>query len=298
MQHFLTLRDFEIQTLRHVIARAIQLKQLHRCGLDPQFMHGKVLAMLFCKASTRTRVSFEAACAQCGGHALFLSPEQMQLGRGESLTDTARVLSSMVDLILLRTHAHADAQSFAKHSQVPLINGLTDDHHPCQLLADLMTYEELRGEISSQRVAWIGDFNNMTKSYAQAAALWDFELAIACPAAYLPSDYAQWLNTHCRLFASPQEAVRDAALVVTDTWASMGMEAEHHARRQAFANYQVNAKLLDMANKKALFMHCLPAYRGEEISATLLSDPRACVWQEAENRLHAQKALMELLITN
>ncbi len=292
VQHFLTLSDLSGDTLKSIIDNAIHLKQ--KTGTSTMSMQGKVLGMIFEKSSTRTRVSFEAGMAQLGGHSIFLSPTDTQLGRGEPVEDTARVLSRMVDLIMVRTFAHERIEIFARHASVPVINALTDDYHPCQLLADMQTYKEHRGDIAGKTVAWIGDGNNMCQSYIKAAAQFDFELRIACPDDYRPrANVIKAHSSRISISDNPQQAVKNADLVVTDTWASMGQEAEKAKREKIFAAYQVNHELMAEAANDALFMHCLPAYRGLEVSAELLDDPNySVVWDEAENRLHAQKALM------
>ena len=298
-RHFLTLMDLDTGELQALLARAIELKQLHDRGQAPRPYTGKVLAMIFEKSSTRTRVSFEAGMAQFGGHAMFLSPQDTQLGRGEPVEDSARVISSMVDIVMIRTFSHDIVERFAAHSSVPVINALTDSFHPCQLLADMQTYIEQRGSISGKSVAWVGDGNNMCQSYINAARQLDFELRIACPEGFEPDAELVAANkgrTH--LFRDPAEAVQGCSLVVTDVFASMGQEAEQEQRLRQFQGYQVNAELMSHAAGDALYMHCLPAHRGEEISAGLMDAPDTVIWQEAENRLHAQKALMEFLLEN
>ena len=296
-RHFLTLMDLSADEIRLLIDRAIALKAQWRAGNPQRSMEGKVLAMIFTKASTRTRVSFEAGMAQLGGSALFLSGQDTQLGRGEPIEDTAKVISSMVDMVMIRTFAHADVETFAQHSRVPVINGLTDDYHPCQILADLQTFFEVRGDIQGKTVCWLGDGNNVCHSWMNAARQLDFEVVVACPEGYDPDPTllgacSQWV----RIERDPIRAVQGADLLVTDVWASMGQEAEQNQRAANLAPYQVNRPLLDLAAPDALYMHCLPAHRGEEISAELMDAPDTVIWQEAENRLHAQKALMELLI--
>ncbi len=298
-RHFLTLLDLTPDELRAVIQRATELKARQHAGQPHALFPQKVLGMIFEKSSTRTRVSFEAGMAQLGGHALFLSPKDTQLGRGEPIEDSARVLSRMVDIIMIRTFAHQTVERFAEFSRVPVINALTDDYHPCQLLADVQTFVEHRGDIGGKTVAWVGDGNNMCQSYINAARQWDFELRIACPDGYLPrADLLERNRQRIALCSSPREAVTGADLVVTDTWASMGQEEEKQARETAFAGYRVDSELMSRANSGALFMHCLPAYRGKEVSAELLDGPNSVVWEEAENRLHAQKALMEFLLNH
>ncbi|MBM4200518.1 MAG: ornithine carbamoyltransferase [Gammaproteobacteria bacterium] len=295
-RHFITLLDLDAGEFRQLIDRAIQLKA--RAELYQPF-RGKVLGMIFEKSSTRTRVSFEAGMAQFGGSAIFLSPRDTQLGRGEPIEDSARVLSRMVDCVMLRTHAHATVETFARHSRVPVINGLTDRFHPCQLLADMQTYFERRGDIAGRTVAWVGDGNNVCQTYIHAAQLLDFELKIACPHGYDPEHELLAAGGHrVALLRTARDAVRNADLVVTDVWASMGQEDEQGARAAAFQAYCVDAALMSEARPDALFMHCLPAHRGEEVSADVLEGPQSAVWEEAENRLHAQKALLELLLAN
>jgi len=296
-KHFLTLMDLTPEDIRGLIERAVELKRQHRAGNGEKTLAGKVLAMIFTKASTRTRVSFEAGIAQRGGSALFLSGQDTQLGRGEPIEDTARVISSMVDIVMIRTFAHTDVEQFAAHSQVPVINGLTDDYHPCQILADLQTYFEARGDISGKKVCWLGDGNNVCHSWMNAARQLEFEMVIACPEGYEPdSALLSACGNVARLERDPTVAAQDADLLVTDVWASMGQEEEQSQRAASLAPFQLNQTLLDLAASDALYMHCLPAHRGEEISAELMDSPDTVIWQEAENRLHAQKALMEWLL--
>jgi ornithine carbamoyltransferase len=297
IRHFLTLLDLEAGELKALLARAIELKQLHHQGVAPRPYTGKVLAMIFEKSSTRTRVSFEAGMAQLGGHAMFLSPQDTQLGRGEPIEDSARVISSMVDIVMIRTFGHDIVERFAARSSVPVINALTDSFHPCQLLADMQTFIEERGSISGKSVAWVGDGNNMCQSYINAASQLDFELRIACPPGFEPDAELMAANRdRTSLFRDPGEAVQGCSLVVTDVFASMGQEAEQEQRLGQFKGYQLDAELISRAADDALYMHCLPAHRGEEISAGLMDAPDTVIWQEAENRLHAQKALMEFLL--
>ena len=296
-RHFLTLMDLAPDEIRALIARAIELKAQRRAGTAQRSLEGKVLAMIFTKASTRTRVSFEAGMAQLGGSALFLSGQDTQLGRGEPIEDSARVISSMVDIVMIRTFAHTDVEDFAAHSSVPVINGLTDDYHPCQILADLQTYFEVRGDISGRKVCWLGDGNNVCHSWMNAARQLDFELVVACPEGYDPDPtLLAACGKSARVDRNPASAAEGAHLLVTDVWASMGQESEQVAREAVLAPYQLNRSLLDRASSDALYMHCLPAHRGEEITAELMDAPDSVIWQEAENRLHAQKALMELLL--
>lgn len=296
-KHFLTLLDIEPATLEKLLHRAVELKKMLRQGVIYEPFKNKVLGMIFEKSSTRTRVSFESAMVQCGGGALFLSPRDTQLGRGEPVGDTAKVLSRMTDIIMIRTFEHHKIEEFARNSVVPVINALTDSYHPCQLLADMQTFLEHRDSIKGKTVAWIGDGNNMCHSYINAAKQFDFKLNIACPPGFEPDpDLVNNNNDRVTLGNDAATAVTGAHLVVTDVWASMGQEQEQAKRERAFAAFQVSPGLMDKAHKDALFMHCLPAHRGEEISVDMLDDPRSVVWDEAENRLHAQKALIEYLL--
>lgn len=296
-RHFLTLDDLSSDELHRLIQRAIELKQQQKSGSIGEPLKGKILGMIFEKSSTRTRISFEAGMAQMGGHAMFLSSRDTQLGRGEPIEDSARVMSRMVDIIMIRTFEHSIIQRFASYSDVPVINALTDSFHPCQLLADMQTWIEHRGPMKGKKVAWVGDGNNMCHSYMNAAECFDFSLAIACPPGFEPApELQQRFANRITLCHEPEAAVEGADLVVTDVWASMGQEEEARLRRQAFTRFQVTPTLMDRAAPDALFMHCLPAHRGEEVSAEMMDDERAVVWDEAENRLHAQKALLEFLL--
>ena len=296
-RHFLTLLDLTGGEARGLLARASELKRIVQDGTVYEPLKNRTLAMIFEKSSTRTRVSFEVAMAHFGGHAIFLSPRDTQLGRGEPIEDSARVLSRMVDAVMIRTFEQEKLELFAKHSRVPVINGLTDRFHPCQLLADMQTFFEHRGDIRGRTVAWIGDGNNMCHSYINAARLFDFELRIACPQGFDPdADVLAAAQDRCTVLRDPALATRGADLVVTDVWASMGQEEEQKLREDAFAAYQVNDALMDLAAPTALFMHCLPAHRGEEVTASVIDGPNSVVWDEAGNRLHAQKALLELLL--
>lgn len=284
--------------LHALLSRASELKAMRARGERFEPLKGQVLGMIFEKSSTRTRVSFEAAMVQFGGHAIFLSPRDTQLGRGEPVQDTARVLSRMVDVVMIRTYEHSKLEQFAAYSQVPVINALTDREHPCQLLADMQTYFERRGDIRGRTVVWLGDGNNMCHSYIHAAQRLDFRLRIACPKGYEPdAAILEAAGNHAVLVNDPAAATKDADLVVTDVWASMGQEEQQDSRRAAFAAYQVNARLMRLAKPDALFMHCLPAHRDEEVSEEVLEGHQSVVWEEAENRLHSQKALLELLLT-
>lgn len=297
VRHFLTLTDLNSDEFKILLQRAIELKAMQRNGEIYEPLKNKVLAMIFEKSSTRTRVSFETGMAHFGGHAIFLSPRDTQLGRGEPIEDSARVLSSMVDCIMVRTFEHEKIELLAEYSSVPVINGLTDDVHPCQLLADMQTYIEHRGDIQGKTVTWVGDGNNMCHSYMHAAKLLDFKLNITCPEGYEPNQvFIDEANSHIELFRDPKKACENTDLVVTDVWASMGQEEEQELRIKAFEPYQVNADLMQAAKDDALFMHCLPAHRGEEVSADVIDGNQSVAWDEAENRLHAQKALLEFLL--
>lgn len=300
VRHFLTLLDLSKDELRQVIDRAIEMKAQHRQGTAGEPFKNKVLGMIFEKSSTRTRVSFEAGMAQLGGSALFLSPRDTQLGRGEPIEDSARVLSRMVDIMMIRTFEHEKIERFAQFSKVPVINALTDDFHPCQLLADIQTYKEQRGDPQGKVVTWVGDGNNMCHSYINAARQCDFELRIACPEGFDPApELVEANKDRVTILRNPTDAVKGSDWVVTDVWASMGQEEEQKEREQKFAGYQVDHEMMSHANSDAIFMHCLPAHRGEEVSADLLEDEKiSVVWDEAENRLHAQKALIEFLLLN
>ena len=299
LRHFLTLNDLSSQELKQVIERAITLKTEHKQGNIYEPLKNRVLALIFEKSSTRTRVSFESGMAQFGGSSLFLSPRDTQLGRGEPVEDSARVLSRMVDAITIRTFEHKKLELFAQHSSVPVINALTDDFHPCQLLADMQTYHEHRGSIEGKKVVWVGDGNNMCHSFINAAALLNFELVVSSPVGYDPDNSLLKKNQkHAHIVRNPIAAVKNADLVVTDVWASMGQEEEQNERINKFKDYQVSPELMSEANSDALFMHCLPAHRGEEISHDMLDHPSSVVWDEAENRLHSQKSLLEFLLCN
>lgn len=296
-RHFLSLMDCTSQELNSLIRRGTELKDLRNRGVRYEPLKSRVLGMIFEKASTRTRLSFEAGMIQLGGQAIFLSPRDTQLGRGEPISDCAIVMSRMLDAVMIRTFAHSTLTEFAAHSRVPVINGLSDDLHPCQLLADMQTFLEHRGSIQGKTVAWIGDGNNMCNSYIEAAIQFDFQLRVACPEGYEPSaSLLARAGDRVMVTRDPKEAVAGVHLVSTDVWTSMGQEEETAKRLALFSPYQVNKALLDLAAEDAIFMHCLPAHRGEEISEDLLDDPRSVAWDQAENRLHAQKALLELLV--
>jgi ornithine carbamoyltransferase len=297
VRHFLTLLDLNKQELQTLIQRGIELKAMYRRNFIHEPLKNKTLAMIFEKSSTRTRISFEAGMTQLGGHAMFLSPRDTQLGRGEPIEDSARVMSSMVDAIMIRTYDQDMLETFAANSSVPVINALTDLLHPCQLLADIMTFVEHRGSIENKTVTFVGDGNNMCNSWINAARQFDFQLHIACPEGYEPAAaILEPAADRCKIIRNPVEAAKNADLVTTDVWASMGQEEEQKRRERDLGSYQVNAAVMQAAKKDALFMHCLPAHRGEEVTAEVIDGPQSVVWDEAENRLHAQKALLEFLI--
>lgn len=298
VRHFLTLNDLTPTELQQIMQRGIELKKMRKAGEIFEPLSNQTLAMIFEKSSTRTRISFEAGMTQLGGHALFLSSNDTQLGRGEPIEDSARVISSMVDGIMIRTFGHDIVETFAKYSSVPVINALTDDFHPCQLLADMQTFQEHRGSIQGKTVTWVGDGNNMCNSYINAAAQYDFNLRIACPEGYDPN--MELVNAHpgrVEIVRNAFDAAENSDLIATDVWASMGQEEEQKLRERAFADYQVTAQVMQKANPDALFMHCLPAHRGEEVAAEVIDAKDSVVWDEAENRLHAQKALLEFLMS-
>ena len=295
--HFIDFDQFSQNDLQGIIDRAILLKKEHKSGLINETLKNKTLAMIFDKSSTRTRVSFEAGMTQLGGQSLFLSEKDIQLGRGEPITDSAIVISSMVDAIMLRMSSHEDIVEFSKHSSKPVINALSDESHPCQILADLMTYQEHKGSIKGKKIAWIGDGCNVCQTYMQAAAIFDFDLSIATPVGYGPSDdFIEKYKTNISYFTNPNDACRGADIIVTDVWTSMGQELEIKQREAAFKGFQVDQKLMSQAKDDAIFMHCLPAYRGKEVSAELIDGEQSVVWSEAENRLHVQKSLLLYLI--
>jgi len=300
MRHFLTLLDLEPFEGKRILERAFELKNLQKAGKPHHTLAGKTLAMIFDKASTRTRVSFETGMYQLGGHALFLHSGTTQLGRGEPVEDSARVISSMVDGVMIRTFEHSMVETFAKYSSVPVINALTDWTHPCQILADVMTYMQYRDEIAGKTVAWVGDGNNMAHSWINGAVVFGYQLNLACPEGYLPDpmviQQARDMGAEIEVTQDVLAACVDVDLVTTDVWASMGQEEEQAEREQAFADFMVDEHVMGVAKPDALFMHCLPAHRGEEVAASVIDGPQSVVWDEAENRLHAQKALLEFLL--
>jgi ornithine carbamoyltransferase len=293
---FLAIPDFTKKELEKLFDLADKMR---KGSYDRKPLAGKSLAMIFMKSSTRTRVSFEVGAWQLGGHALFLSPRDIQLGRGEPIADTARVLSRYVDGIMIRTFAHQEIEELAKHATVPIINGLTDLLHPCQVLADVLTIKQHLGGWEGKKVAWVGDGNNMANSWLNAAAAWGFELRLACPEGYDPDAdilACARMKTTVKLVRDPREAIEGADVVTTDVWTSMGQEAEVEERKRAFTGYYVDEKLMSTASKESIFLHCLPAHRGEEVSEGVIEGPHSRVFDEAENRLHAQKAIMARLM--
>ena len=295
--NFINFDELSKNDLQGIIDRAISLKNEHKSGRINDSLKNKTLAMIFDKSSTRTRVSFEAGMTQLGGQSLFLSEKDIQLGRGEPITDSAIVISSMVDAIMLRLSSHEDIVKFSKYSSKPVINALSDESHPCQILADLMTYQEHRGPIEGKKIAWIGDGCNVCQTYMQAASLFDFELTIATPSGYGPSDaFIKKYQKNISFFDDPNEACKGADIVITDVWTSMGQESEIKQRETAFKGFQVDQEMMNQAKDDAIFMHCLPAYRGKEVSSGVIDGRQSVVWSEAENRLHAQKSLLLYLI--
>jgi ornithine carbamoyltransferase len=294
VRHFLQVKDFSREEYAHLFARAKWIKDKFKRYERYWPLEDRTLAMIFEKQSTRTRLSFEAGFHQLGGAAIFLNTRDSQLGRGEPVEDAAQVLSRMCDAVMIRTFEQEIVERFAKHSRVPVINGLTNEYHPCQLLGDVYTYTEHRGSIRGRTVAWIGDSNNVCHSWLQAAAIFDFKLNISTPPGYeIEKDK---LSRNAESFSDPMLAARGADLVTTDVWTSMGFEAENEERKRDFQDWQVDADMMRAAKKDALFMHCLPAHRGEEVAAEVIDGPQSVVWDEAENRLHAQKALLEFLL--
>jgi len=298
MRHYLQFSDLNRDEINHLFLRAKVLKHRFKNYIPYQPLTDRMLAMVFEKSSTRTRVSFEAGIYQLGGSSIVLNTSESQLGRGEPIEDVARVISRMVDIVMIRTFDQSILERFAANSRVPVINGLTNEFHPCQVLADIFTFVEFRQSIEGKTVAWIGDANNMSYTWLQAARLLGFKLHVATPPGYeMKSQLGVPLDTgHLTVFTDPMEAAIGAHIVTTDVWTSMGFEAETDARKKAFADFTVDADMMKVAAKDALFMHCLPAHRGEEVSAEVLDGAQSVVWDEAENRLHAQKALMEYLL--
>ncbi len=298
MKHYLQFKDLRTEEYAYLLERTAIIKKRFKNYEKYQPLADRTLAMIFEKASTRTRVSFEAGMYQMGGSVVHLTTGDSQLGRAEPIEDSARVISRMVDLVMIRTFAQSKLEAFAAHSRVPVINGLTNEYHPCQILADIFTFIEHRGSIAGKTVAWVGDGNNMANTWLQAAEVLGFTVHVSTPSGYeIDAAVAGVKNAACyKVFSDPREACRNADLVTTDVWTSMGYEAENEKRKQAFADWCVNADMMAVAQPDAVFMHCLPAHRGEEVTADVIDGPQSVVWDEAENRMHVQKALMEYLL--
>jgi len=297
---FLSIIDIDEYELESIVAEAVRLKRLKAAGTAHEFLRGKSLGMIFEKASTRTRVSFEVGMSDLGGHALFLNPQDMQLGRGEEIRDTARVLARYVDAVMIRAYSHETIEEFARYSTVPVVNGLSDRLHPCQVLSDIMTLSERFGDLRDLKLAWVGDGNNVCNSWILSSALTGMEIVVASPPRYRPKEeivnQARAAGGRVSIVTDPEEAVRDADVLYTDIWVSMGDEQERAERLQALKGYTIDSRLLARASPDALVMHCLPAHRGEEITDEVMEGPQSIVWDQAENRLHAQKALLVRLI--
>jgi ornithine carbamoyltransferase len=298
LRHFLQFKDLSKQDLEYVFERTRIIKDRFKRYVRHMPLQDRTLVMIFEKASTRTRLSFEAGMHQLGGAAIYLNTRDTQLGRGEPVEDAAQVISRMCDLVMIRTFEQSIVERFAQNSRVPIINGLTNEYHPCQILADIFTYIEHRGSIQGKTVAWIGDSNNVCNTWLQAAEVLDFQVRVSTPPGYEvePERAGLHSESHFTQFADPMEAAKGADLVTTDVWTSMGFEAENEVRMKDFADWMVDEDMMKVAKPNALFMHCLPAHRGEEVSARVIDGPQSVVWDEAENRLHAQKALMEFLL--
>jgi ornithine carbamoyltransferase len=294
VRHFLQFKDFSLDELEHVFARTRWIKDKFKRYQRYWPLEDRTLAMIFEKPSTRTRMSFEAGMHQLGGAAIYLYTRDSQLGRGEPVEDAAQVISRMCDVIMVRTFEQEIIERFAGSSRVPVINGLTNEYHPCQILADVFTYVDHRGPIRGKTVAWIGDSNNVCNTWIQAAQTFGFRLHISTPPGYEVE--GERMNGYCESFRDPMDAARGASLVTTDVWTSMGFESENEARRRDFQDWQVDGEMMKAAASDALFMHCLPAHRGEEVTAEVIDGPSSVVWDEAENRLHTQKALLEFLL--
>jgi len=298
LRHYLQFRDFTLDEYEYLFARTRWIKDKFKRYEPYQPLVDRTLALVFEKHSTRTRVSFEAGMNQLGGSVITLMTRDTQMGRGEPLEDVARVVSRMVDIVMIRTFEQTIIERFAAHSRVPVINGLTNEYHPCQIMGDIFTYIEHRGSIRGKTVAWIGDSNNVCNTWLQAAELLDFNVHVSTPPGYEvePERAGLFGEDHYEEFADPMNAARNADLITTDVWTSMGFERENDARRKAFADWIVDTEMMSVAKPDALFMHCLPAHRGEEVDAAVIDGAQSVVWDEAENRLHVQKALMEYLL--
>jgi ornithine carbamoyltransferase len=298
IKHFLQLTDLTTDELEYLFERARVIKAQYKSYQQYWPLQDRTLVMIFEKQSTRTRLSFEAGMHQLGGTAIYINTRDSQLGRGEPVEDAAQVISRMCDVVMIRTFEQDMIERFAQHSRVPVINGLTNEYHPCQIIADIFTFNEKRGPIKGKTVAWIGDSNNVCNTWLQAAGLLDFNLHVSTPPGFEvePERAGVYDTSHFESFSDPMEAVHGADLVTTDVWTSMGFEAENIERMQAFENWQVDSAMMKAASPESLFMHCLPAHRGEEVAADVIDGPQSVVWDEAENRLHTQKALMEFLV--
>ena len=301
LKHYLQFKDLSAEEYAYLFERTALIKKKFKAYEKHQPLVDRTMAMIFEKASTRTRVSFEAGMYQLGGSVVHLTTSDSQLGRAEPIEDTARVISRMVDLVMIRTYEQSKIERFAQHSRVPVINGLTNEFHPCQIMADIFTFIEQRGSIAGKTVAWVGDGNNMANTWLQAASVFDFRLKVSTPSGYEVDEKIAGIPCEAstdryQTYSDPMDACRDADLVTTDVWTSMGYEAEGDARRNAFAAWRVTAAMMAQAKPNALFMHCLPAHRGEEVDADVIDGPQSVVWEEAENRMHVQKALMEYLL--
>ena len=298
VRHFLQFKDLQRDEYEYLFDRTRIIKSRFKRYQPYHPLVDRTLAMIFEKNSTRTRLSFEAGMHQLGGAAIYLNTRDTQLGRGEPVEDAAEVISRMVDIVMIRTYEQEIIERFASHSRVPVINGLTNEYHPCQILADIFTFNELRGPIQGKTVAWVGDSNNVCNTWLQAAEVFGFNVHVSTPPGYEvePERAGLYGTNHYEQFADPMDACRDADLVTTDVWTSMGFEAENEERMKAFADWRVDAEMMRMARPEAVFMHCLPAHRGEEVTAEVIDGPQSVVWDEAENRLHTQKALMEYLL--
>lgn len=296
IKHFLQFKDITLDEFDYLMNLSRDVKARFK-RYEPYYpLQDRTLVMIFEKASTRTRLSFEAGMHQLGGSAIYLNTKDSQLGRGEPVEDAAQVISRMCDIVMIRTYEQEIVERFAANSRVPVINGLTNEYHPCQILADIFTFIERRGSIKGKTVAWVGDGNNVCATWLQAAELLDFKMNVSTPAGYEVDEKLNIKGTHHEYFADPMDACKGADIVTTDVWTSMGFEMESTERLKAFADFQVDTDMMNVAHKDAFFMHCLPAHRGEEVAAEVIDGPQSVVWEEAENRLHTQKALMEFLL--
>jgi ornithine carbamoyltransferase len=298
MRHFLENFNFSVDSYHEIFNRTKFLKNKFKNHESHNFLNGKTLVMIFEKQSTRTRLSFEAGMFQLGGHSIYLNTRDSQLGRGEPIEDAAQVISRMSDIVMIRTHEHETIEKFAKHSRVPVINGLTNFFHPCQILADVYTYIEKFDSIEDREIAWIGDSNNVCNSWIQASKIFNFNLKISSPEGYKPKENLLNISKDkVNIFDDPYEAAKNSDVIITDVWASMGDEKELNKRERDFSSWQVNKKMMSIAKKNCIFMHCLPAHRNKEVTSEVIDGNQSVVWDEAENRLHTQKALMEYMLT-